>query len=70
MIAAAAAAATKFDSTSLAEAVRRGRECRNDKRASEPEKETAMTETGKAEAVKAADSSEEDRQRRRDLSDV
>ena len=80
-----AAAARKFDSTSLAETARRGREGRGVMRASEPEEKTAMaevrkvraekTETEKTEAEKiradkTADSSEEGQQRCRNLSDV
>ena len=47
-----------------------GRECRDDKRASEPEKKTAMAGAGKTEAGKVADSSEKGQQRHRNLSDM
>ena len=80
-----AAAARKFDSASLAETARWGREGRGVMRASEPEEKTAMaevrkvraekTETEKTEAEKmradkTADSSEKGQRRCRNLSDV
>ena len=68
--AAAAAAVTKFDSTSLTEAARESKGDRGGMRALGPAEKTVMAGAEKAGAGKTADGSEKGQRQRRNLSDV